>query len=134
MKIKNIKLTQKKGDPSDIIILVAFIFMFAIGFLVYYYFTTMTASALHNSPLNITETQEWIQSIEDLGTYGSGKGFIMIFAALFLSILITSFLVRVHPIFLVIYILTLTGIFMKMNYPQNIIYIKTFALTYNLWE
>jgi hypothetical protein len=101
------RLIQKKGDPTDIILLVIFLFVFAVSFLVYYYFTGVTADALSNSPLNITETQGGIQTLRDLGSQGASQGFLMIFLALLLGMMITSFLVRIHPIFLVVYILVL---------------------------
>jgi small-conductance mechanosensitive channel len=89
--------------------------------------------------MNITETQEGIQALEDLGTQGSGSGFLMLYGAMVLGVLISSFMVRVHPVFLVLYIIMLTVSivlavflgnaysFISQNYPFNDINGQTLA-------
>jgi hypothetical protein len=101
------KISQKKGDPTDMLIVIIAIFVLAILMLVFWYVTTSISTALTNSPINITATQPGIQSISDLGTRGASQAFAMIFGALLLGVVITSFLVRIHPIFLFIYIILL---------------------------
>jgi hypothetical protein len=101
------RIINKKGDATDMLILVISIFFLAMIFLTYWYFTTTTATALEATPLNTTNTQAGIQSLRDLGVYGSANGFMMIMGALFLALMISSFLIDVHPIFIFIYIIML---------------------------
>lgn len=97
----------KKGDATDVLIVVISIFFLSIIFLTYWYFTTTTAAALASSPINTTNTQTGIQALSDLGTNGSSQGFVMIFGALLMGVMISSFMVKIHPVFLFLYIILL---------------------------
>jgi hypothetical protein len=97
-------LVNKKSDPTDMLVVVIFMFILAVGFLIFYYFTVITSSALHNSPMNISETQTTIQSLEDTGT-NVGGGYIFIIGGMVLGIIISAFWVREHPAFIPLYII-----------------------------
>lgn len=101
------RFKQKKGDAVDMLIIVISIFFLSIIFLTYWYFTTTTATALASTPINTTETQAGIASLNMLGTTGASNGFIMIFGALILGLLLSSFFIDQHPIFIPIYIVLL---------------------------
>lgn len=98
----------KKGDATDVLIVVISVFFLAVIFLVYWYFTTTTAAALASTPINTTETRAGIQALSDLGTKGSSEGFVMIFAALLLGVMLSSFMVKIHPVFIFLYIIMLS--------------------------
>lgn len=101
------KITRKKGDATDMMIVVIGIFFLAVIFLVYWYFTTTTAAAFRNTPIYINETSAGLQALQDLGEKGSSQGFVMIMGALILGTIISSFLVRIHPVFIFIYLIML---------------------------
>lgn len=102
------RIVNKKGDPTDMLIVVIGIFFLAVIFLTYWYFTTTTAAAFRASPIYINETVSGVQALQDLGDKGSSQGFVMIFGALLMSVMISSFLVKVHPVFIFLYIIMLT--------------------------
>lgn len=102
------KFINKKGDPTDMLIVIISVFFLAIVFLTYWYFTTTTANAFRQTPIYINETVSGVQSLQDLGEKGSSQGFVMIFGALLMGVIISSFLVKIHPVFLFLYIIMLS--------------------------
>jgi hypothetical protein len=101
------RFTRKNGDPVDMLIVVISIFFLAVVFLTYWYFTTSTASALQSTPIYINETVSGVQSLRDLGEKGASQGFVMLFGAVVLGMMISSFMVRIHPAFIFLYIILL---------------------------
>jgi hypothetical protein len=99
----NIK--QKKGDLSDTLLFVITAFIFGIGMFVLMFVVPQISSGLRTAGLNdsvaMTNAINSIDSFVSIINYGTF--FVMI--GLLMSILITSFLVRTHPIFLIMYIL-----------------------------
>lgn len=102
------RIIKKNGDITDMLIIVISIFFLAVIFLTYWYFTTTTATAFRGTPIYTNETSAGVQALQDLGDKGSSQGFVMIFAALFLGLIISSFMVNVHPVFLFLYIIMLS--------------------------
>lgn len=101
------KFKQKKGDAVDMLIIVISIFFLSIIFLTYWYFTTTTATALASTQINNSDTRAGIESLNMLGTSGAANGFVMIFGALILGLVLSSFFIDQHPVFLGIYIVML---------------------------
>lgn len=99
-----LRTINKKGDPTDMLVVVIFMFILAVAFVFYYYFTVITVQALHNSPMNITETQGAISSLENQGN-ASGTGYIFIVGGMILGVIASSFWVREHPSFIPLYII-----------------------------
>jgi len=98
-------LKSKKGDLPDMLIFLVTIFILAIGLLVFAFIIPAISDGLSTAELN--ESSEGFDAIEELSEFGvSGlqKGFFFLFVGLVMSMMITSFLTRTHPIFLFMYI------------------------------
>lgn len=94
----------RKSDPTDMLVVVLFMFLLAVSFGIYFLFTSVMTSTLHNSPMNITETQGAIQFISDSGGVVD-YGYIFIVGGMVLGVILSSFWVREHPAFIPLYIL-----------------------------
>lgn len=105
MKIKTI---SKKGDFSDTMILIVFMFIFGIGIFILAYVWPIIFEGLRTTGMNNTaEGQTAINQMIAIGSGGLSRGFVVIFIGLIISTMITAFLVRQHPIFLFMNIITL---------------------------
>lgn len=103
-----IKICSKKGDLPDMLIFVITILIFAIGLLVFAFIIPEIADGMNIAQMNDTsQARAAIAELTELGTNGMQKGFFFLFVGLMMSLMITSFLVRTHPIFLFMYILFL---------------------------
>ncbi len=99
---------DKKGDVTDMVILLITIFVMAVGFFVLAFVIPSITNGLEATALNDSiEGSDAINQLESFGTVGIQRGFFFLFIGLIISTLITSFLVRVHPIFLFLYIIFL---------------------------
>ncbi len=99
---------DKKGDVTDSVILLITLFVMAIGFFVLAFVVPAITDGLQETVLNDSaEGADAISQLESFGTVGIQRGFFFLFVGLMISTLITSFLVRVHPIFLFLYIIFL---------------------------
>jgi hypothetical protein len=64
-----------------------------------------------------------ISSLESMGTNGINMGFMLLFGGLIISLIITSFMIRTHPIFMFLYIFFLAitillGVYLGNAYNQ----------------
>lgn len=99
---------NKSGELTDMLIFVITIFIFAVGLLIFMFIVPNISAGLRTAGLNSTsEGAAAINTMDSTFTGMMNNGFMMLFVGLSLSILITSFLVRTHPIFLFLYILFL---------------------------
>ena len=100
-----LNIKQKKGDLSDTLLFVITAFIFGVGMFVLMFVVPQISSGLRTAGLNdstaMTNAINSIDSFVSIINYGTF--FVMI--GLLMSILITSFLVRTHTVFLVMYIL-----------------------------
>lgn len=101
------KFKTKKGELSDMFIFVIIIFILAIGFFIIMYAINPITTGLRTAGINNSaEGENALQHLEGFGSM-INNGFLLIFACLIMSTLITSFFVRTHPIFLFLYIIFL---------------------------
>lgn len=99
---------NKKGELTDILIWIIYIFILAVGLFILMYIIPSISTGLRGSGLNNSaEGAGAINQLEDIGTSTINNGFMMLFVGLIISMMITSFLVRTHPIFLFLYIFIL---------------------------
>jgi hypothetical protein len=95
---------NKKAELTDMFIFVITLFILAIGLFIFIYFIPTVSNGLRSAGLNNSvEGANAIDSFDGL-TGVINNGFLMLFIGLIMSVLITSFLVRTHPIFLFLYI------------------------------
>lgn len=129
-----IRLRNKKGDVTDMLIFIVLIFILAIGLFIFAFIIPQISSGLNDAGLNSsTEGSSAISSLGDFGTITIQRGFFLLFAGLIISTMVTSFFARTHPIFLFLYILILgitvfLGVYLGNAY-QDLTEISIFADT-----
>ena len=98
----------KKGDLPDMLIFLITIFILAIGLLIFAFVVPEITFGLETAGLNESaEGQSAIDELTELGVNGLQKGFLFLFVGFIMALMISSFLIRTHPIFIFLYILFL---------------------------
>jgi hypothetical protein len=100
---------KRKGDPTDIILLLVIVFFLVVSLVVSLFDNNIIQhDVIGNTALNSSAAYESINdSFDNINLYGVQRGFVLFFGLLIIGILVSSFLIRVHPVFIFIYILTL---------------------------
>lgn len=99
---------SKKGDLPDMLIFVITLFIFAIGLFIFAFIIPEIADGLSGAGMNeSSQGKTAIDNVTEMGVNGMQRGFFLLFVGLIMGIMISSFLVRTHPIFLFLYILFL---------------------------
>ena len=127
-------IQTKKGDLPDMLVFLISIFILAIGLFIFAYIIPVIANGLGGAGLNqSTEGAAGITEMSNIGTITIQRGFFLLFVGLIMSIMITSFLARTHPIFLFLYIIFLgITIFLATylgNFYETLTAIPLFAET-----
>ncbi len=129
-----LKLRNKKGDVTDMLVLIVVVFILAIGLFIFAFIIPQIGSGLNDAGLNgTTEGASAITSLSNFGTITIQRGFFLLFVGLIISTMVTSFFARTHPIFLFLYIMILgitvfLGIYLGRAY-QDLTEISVFADT-----
>lgn len=98
-------LIQKKGDLTDIMVFLISVFILAIGLFIFGYVIPTIADGLNDAGMNSsTEGANAIDEMGKIGTVTIQRGFFLLMVGLIMSMMVTSFLTRTHPIFLFLYI------------------------------
>lgn len=122
-RIRKVK-RNKRGDVTDILIFTILIFTFAVILFIFSFIIPEITDGLRSGGLNNTpEGTSAINQLEDFGSVGIQRGFFLFFVGLIISNLISSFLVRTHPVFLFLYIFilmitVLVGTYLGNAYDQ----------------
>jgi len=99
---------SKKGDLPDMLVFMLTIFILGIGLFIFAFVIPEIAGGLNLAGMNESaEGKSAIDNVVEMGVTGMQRGFFLIFVGLIMGIMITSFLVRTHPIFIFMYILFL---------------------------
>lgn len=102
------KSIGKRGEVQDILIFIITIFVLAIGLISLMYVIPALSNGLRVGGLNNSaEGSAAIDSLEIITMENIDNGFLMLFIGLGIGLIISSFLVRTHPIFLLFYIFIL---------------------------
>lgn len=102
------KICFKKGDLPDVLVWLITIFILAIGLFIFAYVIPTIGTGLSDAGLNkSTEGANAIQTFSSIGTVTIQRGFFMLFAGLIMGVMISSFLIRTHPIFMFLYVIFL---------------------------
>lgn len=97
---------DKRGGLEDYIIFIIFIFIGAIIFIAYSYTFTKVAFALNSTSVGINvnnETQAAIDNLNDMATTQLNSAYVIFFGGLIFLQFMSAFLIRQHPVFLIIY-------------------------------
>ena len=97
-------IKQKKGELTDMLIFVITLFILATGFFIIMFVIPSITDGLRTAGLN--NSIEGTNAIQSLDNFNDiiNNGFMLLSVGLVISMMITSFLVRTHPIFLFLYI------------------------------
>lgn len=99
---------KTKGDASSIVTFLIVVFFLAISFIVVAYANNEIKGVIDNTVLNSTSVASAASDqLENITTRTINNGFGAIVAFLIIGMMISSMMVRVHPVFLFIYIIVL---------------------------
>jgi hypothetical protein len=102
--LKNLR-KNKRADVTDMIIFLLSLFVIGMGLFILVFTIDSISDGLRNANINNTiEGNNAVDQLENFGTIQLQRGFMLFFVGLIISTMISSFLVRVHPIFLFLYI------------------------------
>jgi uncharacterized membrane protein YphA (DoxX/SURF4 family) len=111
---------QKRADPTDILLLLVLLFFLAVSFVVAGFMNSKIQDVISNTALNSSSAYESINdSFNNINTTGVQRGFVLFFALLVIGIMVSSFMIRVHPVFIFIYIITLVVAIFLAIYLAN---------------
>lgn len=111
---------RRKGDPTDIFLWLIIIFFLVISLVVAGFANSKVSEIISTTILNQSEAYESINSsFITINEYTVQRGFILFFGLLSIGILISSFLVRVHPVFMFLYIILLVVAIFVSVYLAN---------------
>ena len=117
-------MQRKKADPTDIILFLVIIFFLAVSMVIALYMNTKVREIISTTALNQSAAYSSIdKSFENVNLYGVQRGVAMFLGILIIGMLVSSFLIRVHPVFIFIYIITLAaaifvGVFLANSYEM----------------
>lgn len=101
-------MIKRKGDPTDILLLLIMLFFLTVTIVVALYTNGKISNIISDTVLNQSSAYETINgTFTQLNEYGVQRAFTIFFGLLIIGILVSSFLVRVHPVFIFIYIFLL---------------------------
>lgn len=102
------KIQNKKGDVSDIITFMIIIFFLGVAFIVVAFVNDKFYDVVNDTELNETTVAPYVLThLNNMTTITIQRGFVAIFAFLIIGMMLSSFLVRIHPIFIFMYIIFL---------------------------
>lgn len=126
------EIIRKKADPTDIIFFLIVMFFLAISFVVVLYANSKIKEVIDTTVLNETDAYPSItSSFNTINTLTVQRGFTLVFGLLVIAILVSSFMIKVHPIFIFIYIITLAvaifvGVYLG-NVYEEIVAVEEFT-------
>lgn len=101
-------MLKRKGDPTDYLLLLVILFFITISFVVTLYANGIIQNIISTTALNESSAYESINaSFTTINEFTVQRAFTIFFGLLVIGILVSSFLVRVHPVFLFVYIFLL---------------------------
>jgi len=109
-------MLKRKGDPTDMILLLVMVFFLVISFVIALYANGKVHEVISTTVLNQSDAYSSIDAaFTTVNEFTVQRGFLLFFGILIIGILVSSFMIRVHPVFMFIYIITLiVAIFVAM--------------------
>lgn len=104
------RIRNKKGDATDMVLLLIILFFLAVSFIVALFVNDKLKEIIDTTALNESAAyQDITDAFDKMNSTTVQRGFVLFFGLLVVGIMASSFLIRVHPIFIFIYILTLSA-------------------------
>ncbi len=101
---------NKRGDVSDVFVVLLIGIFLAISFVIVLYTNTQLRSVISDTALNDTSAAPSILSaFDNINNNVVQRGYALMMGLLIVGVIVSSFLIRVHPAFLFLYIIT-TGV------------------------
>ena len=111
---------RRKADPTDIILLLVILFFIAVSFVVVGFANSKIKEIIDTTALNQSTAHSSISaSFKVINELTVQRGFLLFFGLLIVGILLSSFLIKVHPAFIFIYIVTLAVALFTAVYLAN---------------
>ena len=111
---------SKKGDVTDVLFFLIIIFFIAISFVVVIFTNSKVHEIISTTALNESDAYASIDaSFTNINEFVVQRGFTLFFALLIIGIIASSFLIRVNPVFIFIYIITLIASILTSVYLAN---------------
>ena len=99
-------LKGKKADFTDPIIIIIIIFFLAVSLVTSVFVVSKLKLVIQDTPLSDSPSAAMIiDSMDTLMDYSVQNAFMFIFAFLIIGTIVSSFMVKVHPVWLFLYIL-----------------------------
>jgi hypothetical protein len=99
-------MLKRKGDPTDFILVLVILFFLAVSIVVALYANGVISNLITTTALNQSSAYSSInESFTQINQFTVQRTFTIMFGLLVIGVLVSSFLVRVHPVFLFIYII-----------------------------
>lgn len=112
---------NRKGDATDIIFFGVIIFFLAVAFVVVIFVNTKLSEVVSGTVLNQSAAAPAIlEGFNNINQTVTQRGYVLIFAILIIGQLISAFLVRVHPVFIFVYLFTLVMSILNAVYLSNL--------------
>lgn len=113
-------MLNKKADPTDIVLFLIIIFFVIISMVVALFVNTKIKTIIDTTELNSSAAYSSIsESFKTINEVTVQRGFTLFFGVLIIGMLASSFLIRVHPVFIFIYIITLSAAIFVGIYLAN---------------
>ena len=114
----------KKSDPTDITLLLVILFFLTVSMVVALYANSKIKDIIDTTVLNESAAYPSIEtSFATINELTVQRGFTLFFGILVIGIIASSFLIKVHPVFIFIYIITLAvamfvGVYLANTYEM----------------
>ena len=113
-------LFKKKADPTDPLIILLILAFLAVSFIVVIFVNTKLSHVVSDTKLNESQASSTIiQGFNTINTQTVQQGFLLVFGIMILFVIASSFLVKVHPVFLFIYIFMLISTIIVSVFVHN---------------
>ena len=117
-------IIQKKSDPTDMFLILIIVFFIAISMIVALYANSKVKDIIDTTVLNQSAAYPSIEtSFTTINELTVQRGFTLFFGILIIGVIASSFLIKVHPVFIFIYIITLAvamfvGVYLANTYEM----------------
>ena len=100
----------KKGDVNDYFVFLIILFFLAISFVVVAFTNDQLTRVIKDSALNDTSVANptIVNQMDMISTKTIQRGFVAIFGFLVIGVMVSAFLIRIHPAFIFLYIIFLS--------------------------